>query len=261
MSTTELLLHFVILLPVLGYLISLFVPERRELLLSAVAFLTVSLHFIGFTALAVIWMRNGFTTINYKELALFQTDNYEFYLDFCFDKIALTYLSVGAILTFLVSIYSRYYLHREKGYKRFFNTLLLFYLGYSLTVLSGNLETLFIGWEVLGICSFLLIAFYRNRFLPVRNAVKVFTVYRVGDIGLILAMWMAHHLWHQNINFQQLANDTLVHQELEAHSTTGIFISLMILITAAAKSAQLPFSSWLPQCKLFCLWTLRSLKP
>lgn len=247
MSTTELLLHFVILLPVLGYLISLFVPERRELLLSAVAFLTVSLHFIGFTALAVIWMRSGFTTINYKELALFKTDNYEFYLDFCFDKIALTYLTVGAILTFLVSIYSRYYLHREKGYKRFFNTLLLFYLGFSLTVLSGNLETLFIGWEVLGICSFLLIAFYRNRFLPVRNAVKVFTVYRVGDIGLILAMWMAHHLWHQNINFQQLANDTLVHQELEAHSTTGIFISLMILITAAAKSAQLPFSSWLPR--------------
>ena len=113
--------------------------------------------------------------------------------------------------------------------------------------MSGNLETLFIGWEILGICSFLLIAFYRTRFLPVRNAVKVFTVYRVGDVGLILAMWMAHHLWHGNITFLQLKDDSMVHAELVNHSLTGIFISLMILITAAAKSAQLPFSSWLPR--------------
>jgi NADH-quinone oxidoreductase subunit L len=62
---------------------------------------------------------------------------------------------------------------------------MLFYVGYNTAVMSGNLETLFIGWEILGVSSFLLIAFYRERFLPVRNAMKVFSVYRIGDIALI----------------------------------------------------------------------------
>jgi NADH:ubiquinone oxidoreductase subunit 5 (subunit L)/multisubunit Na+/H+ antiporter MnhA subunit len=157
------------------------------------------------------------------------------------------YLLVGAFLTFLVTIYSRYYLHREHGYKRFFNTILFFYLGYNITILSGNFETLFIGWEILGICSFLLIAFYRDRYLPVKNAIKVFSVYRIGDVGLILAMWASHHLWHENITFLKLSNAELVHEHLASHSYTGVFISLMILLAAAAKSAQLPFSSWLPR--------------
>jgi formate hydrogenlyase subunit 3/multisubunit Na+/H+ antiporter MnhD subunit len=60
-------------------------------------------------------------------------------------------------------------------------------------------------------------------------------------------MWMAHHLWHQNITFFQLSHDVFISTELESHSLIGVFISLMILITAAAKSAQLPFSSWLPR--------------
>jgi NADH:ubiquinone oxidoreductase subunit 5 (subunit L)/multisubunit Na+/H+ antiporter MnhA subunit len=124
---------------------------------------------------------------------------------------------------------------------------LFFYTGYNLTVLSGNLETLFIGWEILGISSFLLIAFYRDRYLPVKNAVKVFSIYRIGDVGLILAIWMSHHLWHENITFEKLNNYGLVHEQLAHHTLIGIFISLMILVAAMAKSAQLPFSSWLPR--------------
>jgi NADH-quinone oxidoreductase subunit L len=106
---------------------------------------------------------------------------------------------------------------------------------------------MFIGWEMLGISSFLLIAFYRDRYLPVKNAVKVFSIYRVGDVGFILAMWMSHHLWHENITFVKLTDVAYVNTHLETHSWFGIFISLMILISAAAKSAQLPFSSWLPR--------------
>ena len=138
-------------------------------------------------------------------------------------------------------------MHRESGYKRFFSTILFFYLGYNFTILSGNFETLFIGWEVLGISSFLLIAFYRTRYLPVKNALKVFTIYRIGDVGILLAMWMSHHLWHENVTFIKLANFDLVHDQLLNHSNIGVFISLMILIAAAAKSAQLPFSAWLPR--------------
>ncbi len=244
---TDYLINYFILVPLLGFLVSLLINPKEETLLSRIAFFTAGAQLIGFLVFAVYWFSIGFPVFNVKEIVLCQTKGYEFLVDFYFDKITAVYLFVGALLTFLITIYSRYYLHRESGYKRFFNTILFFYLGYNLTIFSGNFETLFIGWEILGISSFLLIAFYRDRYLPVRNAVKVFSIYRIGDVGIILAMWASHHLWHENITFLKLNNYTLVHEHLMQHSTIGIFISVMILIAAAAKSAQLPFSSWLPR--------------
>jgi NADH-quinone oxidoreductase subunit L len=241
------LLPFFILLPVLGFLVTLFIPGKREELLSKVSFFTVGLHLVSFQVFMVYWLWNGLPTLNIKEIVLFKNEGYEFFIDFYFDKVTATYLFVGSVLTFMVTVYSRYYLHRETGYKRFFNTILFFYIGYNVTIFSGNLETLFLGWEILGISSFLLIAFYRDRYLPVKNAVKVFSIYRIGDVGLILAMWMSHHLFHENITFLKLSNYELVHEHLMSHSWIGVFISLMILISAAAKSAQLPFSPWLPR--------------
>jgi NADH-quinone oxidoreductase subunit L len=240
-------MHIFLALPLFGFLLSLIVPNKKESLISGIAFTTVGVQFVSSIAFIIYWLATGAQALNIKDIAIYQTEHYEFFIDFYFDKITAVYLFVGAFLTYLVTIYSRYYLHREAGYKRFYNTILFFYLGYNITVFSGNLETLFVGWEILGISSFLLIAFYRDRYLPVKNAVKVFSIYRIGDIGLILAMWAAHHLWHQNITFAQLINDQAVNAQLEQHSLVGVFIALMILVAAAAKSAQLPFSSWLPR--------------
>jgi NADH-quinone oxidoreductase subunit L len=241
------LLHALIAIPFIGFIISVLVPGKKETLLSQVAFLTAGLHLLTAMVFLVVWINNRFPVIDVKEIVLFQSTGYEFFIDFDFDKITAVYLFVGSFLTFLVTIYSRYYLHRENGYKRFFNSILFFYIGYNLVIFSGNLETLFIGWEILGISSFLLIAFYRDRYLPVKNAVKVFSIYRIGDVGIILAMWLSHHLWHENITFLKLSNAEMVSSHLQTHSLVGVFISLMILISAAAKSAQLPFSSWLPR--------------
>lgn len=241
------LIPYFIFLPLIGFFISLLIPDKKETAISATAFLTVGIHLVAAIAFIAVWFLQGSQVLNQKDLSLFQDFGYDFFIDLYFDGITATYLFVGAFLTFIVTVYSRYYLHREDGYKRFFNTVLFFYIGYNIVIFSGNLETLFIGWEVLGISSFLLIAFYRNRYLPVKNAVKVFSVYRIADVGLILAMWMSHHLWHENITFLKLNNAELVHEHLQNHSWIGVFISMMILISAAAKSAQLPFSSWLPR--------------
>jgi NADH-quinone oxidoreductase subunit L len=240
-------IHVFILIPFLGFIISLLCPPKNETLISRVAFVTVGLHFVSSLGFSLYWIFNAAPTLDLKDFVLFKSAGYEFFIDFCFDKITAVYLLVGSFLSFLVTIYSRAYLHRETGYKRFFNTILFFYLGYNVVVFSGNFETLFVGWEVLGISSFLLIAFYRDRYLPVKNAIKVFSVYRIGDVGLILAMWASHHLWHENITFLKLRNYELVHEHLQNHSWVGIFISIMILLAAAAKSAQLPFSAWLPR--------------
>lgn len=240
-------LNFFIFVPLAGYLISLLLPSKEEDLISWSSFTLVGLHMIGAQAFILHWLLNGHPVLDLKDFVVFSTPDYEFFIDFTFDKITAVYLFVGSFLTFLVTMYSRYYMHREGGYKRFFNTILFFYLGYNVVIFSGNLETMFIGWEILGVSSFLLIAFYRDRYLPVKNAVKVFSIYRVGDIGLILAMWMAHHLFHENITFTRLNNYEMVSEHLQSHTLIGVFISVMILLAAAAKSAQLPFSSWLPR--------------
>jgi NADH:ubiquinone oxidoreductase subunit 5 (subunit L)/multisubunit Na+/H+ antiporter MnhA subunit len=243
----DLVLPAFVLIPLLGFVLSLVVPGRKEAVLSRIAYYTAGAQFFTVLAFVVFWVLKGAPALNVKEIVLYRSTDYEFFIDFFFDRVTAVYLLVGAMLTFMITIYSRYYLHREEGYKRFFNTILFFFTGYAITILSGNFETLFIGWEVLGVSSFLLIAFYRDRYLPVKNAVKVFSIYRVGDVGLILAMWASHHLWHENVTFLKMSNYDLVHDHLAQHSAIGVFISLAVLVAAAAKSAQLPFSSWLPR--------------
>jgi NADH:ubiquinone oxidoreductase subunit 5 (subunit L)/multisubunit Na+/H+ antiporter MnhA subunit len=235
------------LFPILGFLISVFLPEKNEKLVSGIAFATVFIQFLGIVIFCVIWVLNDSPDLNLKEITIFSTSHYEFFIDFYFDRITAVYLFVGALLTSMITTYSRYYLHREKGYKRFFTTVLFFFFGYNLAILSGNFETLFIGWEIIGISSFLLIAFYRERYLPVKNAFKVFSIYRIGDVGLLLTMWASHHLFHENITFMKLNNYELVNEHLQNHSLIGVFIALCLACAAAAKSAQIPFSSWLPR--------------
>jgi NADH:ubiquinone oxidoreductase subunit 5 (subunit L)/multisubunit Na+/H+ antiporter MnhA subunit len=231
----------------LGFILSLLISKKKENAIGYLVFYSVLLHFLLLVPLSIYWLYNGHQIMDERDLTLMHTEHYEFFIDLYFDKITLVYLLVGSFITLLVARYSQYYMHRESGYKRFFNTLLFFFTGYNLAVLSGNLETLFIGWEFLGISSFLLIAFYRDRYLPVKNAVKVFSIYRIGDVGIILAMWLSHHLWHESVTFSRLLDLTSVQQHIQEHSIIGVFIALTLLITATAKSAQFPFTSWLPR--------------
>ncbi len=234
------------ILPLVGFAITLALPRGRENWISRTAYVTTGIHFTFCTIFLLVWIFKGHPALISGNHEVFSSTTYQFIVSFYFDVLTATYLFVGSFVTLLVAVYSRYYMHRESGYKRFFTTILFFYIGYNTTVLSGNLETLFIGWEILGISSFLLIAFYRERYLPVKNAVKVFSIYRAGDIGIILAIWMAHILWHGNFSFSVL-NDYSMFQNASEYSSTEVLFALMIIIAASAKSAQLPFTSWLPR--------------
>ena len=239
------LLQLFVLVPLLGFLISLLVPKKMENAISWISIVTIGSYLFGFILFTLFWLVNGAGALDVKHIVLYKSSAFDFFIDFYFDNITATYAFVGAVIALLTSIFSRYYLHRDGGFKRFFSTLLMFFLGYNLIIFAGNFETLFIGWEILGVCSFLLIAFYRDRYLPVKNSLKVISIYRLGDVCLMLAMWMCHHLFHENITFLKLNNEAFIADHLNQDPSFFLFISIMILVAAAAKSALLPFSSWL----------------
>lgn len=241
----EQLLQLFIFLPLLSFFISLLFKNTQEKLISRIAYLSVGTHLFGIIVFIGYWVFKKCPTLDVKHFVFFTDENIEIFLDFYFDKTTAVYSLLGSFITFLVLIFSKYYLHRDSGYKRFFNTILLFFFAYNITIYSGNFETLFIGWEFLGITSFLLIAFYRDRYLPVKNALKTISLYRLGDICLILALWVSHHIWNENITFVKLDNYDLVSKHISENYYAVIFLLSMIVIAASIKSAQFPFSSWL----------------
>lgn len=167
------------------------------------------------------------------------------HLSFMMDGLSEALLWLTNILMFLVINFSRVYLHKEEGFKRFFNALALFYLALHWTLLANNFSTLLVGWELLGLASYLLITFYRDRFLPVNNALKVFSIYRIGDLGLILAMWCFYHATNTELNFDRV-HDWFA-QYGHAHIGELTLASALLLLAAAAKSGIFPFSTWLPR--------------
>ena len=243
----EQLLQFFILLPFVGYVVSLFIPDKKEKFIASIASTIVGVHFLALLVFVGFWIINRSPVLDIRHLTFYKEDSIEIFINFYFDKITAVFALVGASITFLVAVYSRFYLHRDSGFKRFFNTLLLFYFAYTLVIFSGNFETLFVGWEFLGITSFLLIVFYRDRYLPVKNGLKTISLYRLGDVCLILSLWMSHHLWHENITFNKLNDLQLVATHINEHNYFTIFIIVMFVIAATIKSAQIPFSSWLPR--------------
>lgn len=240
------LLILFIAIPFLSFLATLLWQNKSEKAIGGIVRFAKVFNILIALSFFTWWLINGLAPISYKVATLYQTDHFVFAIQLYYDEITAVFSIVGSLLFFLVATFSKYYMHRDEGFKRFFNTILLFATAYNFIILAGNFETLFIGWEIKGICSFILIAFYRNRYLPVKNAFKAVTNYRISDVALMLAMWMMHHLTNRNVNFAELGEA----KELAiaaGQSGMAIFIVCMLILPACVKSAQLPFTSWLPR--------------
>jgi NADH-quinone oxidoreductase subunit L len=143
-------------------------------------------------------------------------------------------------LTLVVGGFSRTYLHREPGFLRFFVLLSLFASGTQLVAWAGALDVMFAGWELMGWSSALYIGFFCERREPVRSSLRAFTTYRMCDIGFLLAM-VATHEFVGSTRLAELALESVV-----APAATPL-IAAMFVLAALGKSAQLPFSGWLPR--------------
>jgi NADH:ubiquinone oxidoreductase subunit 5 (subunit L)/multisubunit Na+/H+ antiporter MnhA subunit len=168
----------------------------------------------------------------------FATQDYSFSLVLMADGLSLTFLSMTVVLSGLIGQFSATYLHREPGYFRFFVLLHLFAFGSLVAFAAGSFDLLAGGWEIVGITSVLLIAFFHHRPAPVENGLRVFAVYRACDIGLLVAVFAMHH-WTGTAMFSS-GLPLLSGNE-------GLIVCLLLLLAAAGKAAQVPFSGWLPR--------------
>jgi NAD(P)H-quinone oxidoreductase subunit 5 len=168
----------------------------------------------------------------------FAVHEYRFPLVLMADHLSLPFLAMTIVLSGLIGQFSATYLHREPGFFRFFVLLHLFAFGSLLAFAAGSFDLLVGGWELVGITSVLLIGFFDQRPAPVENGLRVFAVYRACDIGLLVGVF-ALHTWTGTASF--IAG---LPRLTGAQSTV---LCLFLLLAAAGKAAQIPFSGWLPR--------------
>ncbi|MDX8129860.1 proton-conducting transporter membrane subunit [Methylomonas sp. OY6] len=235
-----------VLLPLLGFLLIFFSPDNEHRI-AAISLWMTRIKGVAVLGLLAAWAAHGFANFEYQWLVLYQHDDYQFPLLFFLDRVGAVYLFVVWAVFSAIVKYCRVYLHREAGYKRFFQAIFGFAFGLNLIVLSGSIDMLFAGWEIVGISSFLLIAFYRHRPQPVRNALRAYTIYRFCDVGLLVGTWMSHLLFHESQHFSQLLTMFDPNNIPPAGYASLAILSWLIILAASGKSAQFPFSFWLPR--------------
>lgn len=170
---------------------------------------------------------------------------YHFDITVYFDMFSSGYLLCATIITNLIVYYSHRYLHNDPGYQRFFIIISLFFFGLNLVILSGGLNTIFAGWEVIGLSSFLLISYFWHRPKAAIQAQVAYNVYRVTDIGLLASVFISHFLWHGSHLFVEINE---AHEALASIPISWRWLlSLSILLPVLGKSAQFPFCFWLPK--------------
>ena len=158
------------------------------------------------------------------------------------DGLSLTMLGVVTGVGFFIHLFASWYMRGEAGYERFFSYMNLFVASMLLLVLGDNLGLLYLGWEGVGLCSYLLIGFYYSDKANGEAAIKAFTVTRVGDVFMAIGLFI---LFQQlgTLDIQQIL--TLAPQHWQVGDPMVVAATLMLLGGAVGKSAQLPLQTWL----------------
>lgn len=244
MNPSQAILTFVVAAPgvVFALLASLWMVgwAPGERVLSRISALTFSACSVGIAALAwtLASAANGTTVVSVAFGNWFAVADYHFPLVLMADRLSLAFLALAVVLSGLIGQFSATYLHRERGFLRFFLLLHLFAFGSSLAFAAGSFDLLAAGWEIVGITSVLLIGFFEMRPAPVENGLRVFGIYRACDIGLLVGIF-AMHRWAGTASFDG-----------GFPMLTGkraVVVSLLLLLAASGKAAQVPFSGWLPR--------------
>jgi NADH-quinone oxidoreductase subunit L len=174
-------------------------------------------------------------------------EGFHFHLKFVFDRLSVPFVLMSFILIGTIGAFGNRYLHREPGYRRFFLFYALFLLGMTTASLAGTIETLFVGWELVGLSSALLVAYFHERPNPVRNGQRVWSVYRLADAAFLMAAVALHHVQGGGEFTGLMGQGPWPQGHALLTSNQALGVGLLLLLAAAGKSGLVPFSGWLPR--------------
>jgi NADH-quinone oxidoreductase subunit L len=217
--------------------------------LSKKAISTVALVFCGAAFVMAVWLAAGFSAASAPyscDLAHWiRSGNFQADFSFYLDQLSLVMLLVVTGVGFLIHIYSVGYMWDDDGYCRFMSYLNLFMFFMLTLVLAKNYLVMFIGWEGVGLASYLLIGFWFTKDSAAAAGKKAFIVNRIGDFGFLIALFlMIKHFGSLDFTRVFAAVQSLSPETAGAGTLTAI--GLLLMVGAAGKSAQIPLYVWLP---------------
>jgi NADH-quinone oxidoreductase subunit L len=237
------LVWLVPLIPFLGFVINGL--GRNTLSKNLIGFIGSSVIFISFVLSVAIFLALGADVSKSHEVFLFDwisAGSLHIPLSFLVDPLSSIMLLIITGVGFLIHVYSAGYMHDDEGFGKFFSYLNLFIFFMLLLVLGSNYIVMFIGWEGVGMCSYLLIGFWFTNSSYASAAKKAFVMNRIGDLGFLIAVFLIFNTFGSvefSKVFPQAAN-------LMPGETSIVLIAFCLFIGACGKSAQLPLFTWLP---------------
>jgi NADH-quinone oxidoreductase subunit L len=209
----------------------------------------VALTFCGAAFAMALWVAIHFSSVTVPHVESMATwiraGNLQADFAFYLDQLSLVMLLVVTGVGFLIHIYSVGYMWEEGGFYRFFSYLNLFMFFMLTLVLANNYLLMFIGWEGVGLASYLLIGFFFLRDSAASAGKKAFIVNRIGDFGFLIALFLLIKHFG-SLNFEQLFKSISVLPAETAGAGLLTSIGLLLMVGAAGKSAQIPLYVWLP---------------
>jgi NADH-quinone oxidoreductase subunit L len=233
------------LLPLAGAAINGFFGKRS----SRKAVTTVALFFSGAAFAMALWVAMRFSSLSlpYQEYFAHWLRSGSFSVDFAFylDQLSLVMLLVVTGVGFLIHVYSIGYMWGDPSYYRFFSYLNLFMFFMLTLVLAGNYLVMFIGWEGVGLASYLLIGFWFTKDSAASAGKKAFIVNRIGDFGFLIALFLLIRHFG-SLNFNQVFQSVLPMSAETSGAGLLTVIGILLMVGACGKSAQIPLYIWLP---------------
>lgn len=238
----ENLVYAIVLLPLFGFLFNgLFGKSLPKIVVGSIATLVVFASFCIAVSLFLNFNADSQPVI-VRAFEWFRVNGIQVNFGFQIDQLSLMMIMIITGIGSLIHLYSIGYMSHDKGFYKFFTYLNLFIFSMLLLVMGSNYLILFIGWEGVGLCSYLLIGFWYTNKEYGAAARKAFIMNRIGDLGMLIGIFMIAYQTNA-VDFLSVAQNS---SKFQLDSPVIIFITASLFIGAIGKSAQLPLFTWLP---------------
>jgi NADH-quinone oxidoreductase subunit L len=229
-------------LPLAGFFINGI--GRNSLSEKMIGFIGSFLVFISFglSVAAFLQIRSNGFPINVTVFDWIHVGNFHVPFSFLVDQLSALMLLIITGIGFLIHLYSIGYMHGDDGFGKFFAYLNLFVFFMLLLVLGSNYVVMFIGWEGVGLCSYLLIGFWYTNPSYADAAKKAFIMNRIGDLGFLIGIFLINR-YLGGFDFATVFTKAAA---TPAGSVPFVLITIMLFVGATGKSAQIPLFTWLP---------------